>query len=202
MPTGYTAKLCKGKQTFKDFALQCARAFGALIDMRDDSMDVPIPEDIKRSTYYDEALSKAITDYDKLKAMLPGEALAYGKACSQKRIKQLKGWLAEHKSARGRILKMISRVEAWPAPTKEHVPMKIFMLEQLGSTLQHDGDTAYYEKEIAKAKTLTPIEYYQADLSTAARNIDYYKEEAQKDRERNASRNAWLKALRQSLGNA
>ena len=34
MPTGYTAALYEGKnQTFKEFATQCARAFGACIDM-------------------------------------------------------------------------------------------------------------------------------------------------------------------------
>ena len=35
MPTGYTAAVCSGEITeIKDFALSCARAFGALITMR------------------------------------------------------------------------------------------------------------------------------------------------------------------------
>ena len=67
MPTGYTARLCDGEQTFKDFAMLCARACGALIEMREDPMDAPIPEKIKRSSYYDEALSKAVAEYDRLK---------------------------------------------------------------------------------------------------------------------------------------
>jgi len=37
MPTGYTADLNDGKQvTFQEFTMKCARAFGALIEMRDD----------------------------------------------------------------------------------------------------------------------------------------------------------------------
>ena len=219
MPTGYTAKLCDGEQTFKDFAMQCARAFGPLVEMREDpseswqatyschpnscpyisSIDAPIPEKTKRSSYYDEALSKTVAEYDRLKTMLPGKALAYGKACFNERIKRLQGRLEKSQSTRDRILKMIAQVEAWPVPTDEHNPLKAFMLEQLTTTLENDGDTDYYEKEIAKAKTLNPLDYYQAFLSSAARDIARYKQEAQKEMELNASRNAWLKALRQSL---
>ena len=37
MPTGYTLDLYNGKDiTFEEFVLKCARAFGALIDMRDE----------------------------------------------------------------------------------------------------------------------------------------------------------------------
>ena len=175
MPTGYTARLCDGEQTFKDFAMLCARACGALIEMREDPMDAPIPEKIKRSSYYDEALSKAVAEYDRLKTMLPGEALAYGKACFNERIKRLQGHLEKSQSTRERILKMIAQVEAWPVPTDEHKPLKAFMLEQLTTTLENDGDTDYYEKEIAKAKTLNPLDYYKAFLSSAARDISRYK---------------------------
>lgn len=37
MPTGYTASVQEGKVTeFRDFAMECARAFGALVMMRDE----------------------------------------------------------------------------------------------------------------------------------------------------------------------
>jgi len=38
MPSGYTSDLYEGKNiSFTQFALQCARAFGAAIDQRDDA---------------------------------------------------------------------------------------------------------------------------------------------------------------------
>jgi hypothetical protein len=37
MPTGYTEKLMEKGQTFQQFALLCARNFGALVMMRDDA---------------------------------------------------------------------------------------------------------------------------------------------------------------------
>jgi hypothetical protein len=60
MPTGYTSDLYGGKeQDFRSFALSCARAFGALITMRDDPVDTPIPERFEPSTYSDRELSRA-----------------------------------------------------------------------------------------------------------------------------------------------
>ena len=51
MPTGYTAKIADG-QTFEEFILSCARAFGALVEMRDEPADAPIPEEFKPSAYH------------------------------------------------------------------------------------------------------------------------------------------------------
>ena len=46
MPTGYTADIQDGKiTTLREYALSCARAFGALIMMRDDPHDAPIADD-------------------------------------------------------------------------------------------------------------------------------------------------------------
>ena len=43
MPTGYTAGILEG-ETFEQYALQCAKAFGALVMMRDEPSDAPIPD--------------------------------------------------------------------------------------------------------------------------------------------------------------
>ncbi len=41
MPSGYTENIYYGKKVaFKDFALGCARAFGACVMQRDDPADV------------------------------------------------------------------------------------------------------------------------------------------------------------------
>lgn len=60
MPTGYTAKLHNGEeQTFPEFVMSCARAFGALITMRDDPADAEIPDEFKPSDYHVRELEKA-----------------------------------------------------------------------------------------------------------------------------------------------
>jgi hypothetical protein len=52
MPTGYTNKIYNGdKVTFPEYALTCARAFDALVMMRDDDNDAEIPNEFKPSLY-------------------------------------------------------------------------------------------------------------------------------------------------------
>ena len=46
--------------------MDCARAFGACIMMRDESVDAPIPEEFKPSTYHIEELEKAKSDLKKV----------------------------------------------------------------------------------------------------------------------------------------
>ena len=66
MPTGYTAKLMEQGQTFPEFIMSCARAFGALIMMRDDPANAPIPEKFEPSDYHVRALKKAYVEQTRL----------------------------------------------------------------------------------------------------------------------------------------
>ena len=60
MPTGYTAGVQDGTVTdFSEFALQCARNFGALVTMRDDPWSTPIPERFEASEYARTAVVEA-----------------------------------------------------------------------------------------------------------------------------------------------
>lgn len=51
MPTAYTADIAKGI-TFKQYAMNCARAFGALIDLRDKPANCEIPDVVYPSDYH------------------------------------------------------------------------------------------------------------------------------------------------------
>ena len=62
MPTGYTAVIQDNLDiSMKDFALVCARAFGACVMMRDEPFDTPIPEEFVPDTYHTDKL-KQFTD--------------------------------------------------------------------------------------------------------------------------------------------
>lgn len=51
MPTGYTDKIYRGEpQTFPEFAARSARAFGALISMRDEPLGDELPKKIEYDT--------------------------------------------------------------------------------------------------------------------------------------------------------
>lgn len=57
MPTGYTWDI-KDEITFEQFIMNCARAFGALVEMRDEPRDKKIPDELKPSDYHNKELSK------------------------------------------------------------------------------------------------------------------------------------------------
>lgn len=78
MPTGYTADLMEKGMEFKPFVLQCARAFGALITMRDDSLDAPIPEKFEPDDYHIKKLAEAIQEQKRLQSMTDDEKVSFG----------------------------------------------------------------------------------------------------------------------------
>ena len=139
MPTGYTADVCDGKQTeFKDFAMTCARAFGALVMMRDEPGDAPIPEEFAPSTYNTEALVKAKARLAELRAMTPAQAEAAAATCYAEKLASAEKYDADNAAQDRRINAMMEKVQAWTPPTANHVEMKAFMLEQLRISLHGD----------------------------------------------------------------
>ena len=78
MPTGYTAILFdKPETSFRQYAYVCARAFGALVSMRDESLDVPLPVEIKPDSYYRLRAANIRDELGRLRKMSPEDS-AYG----------------------------------------------------------------------------------------------------------------------------
>jgi hypothetical protein len=64
MPTGYTADIKNGI-SFKTFAMNCARAFGACVTLRDEpGGGDKIPEAFEASTYHAQQVEKATPSGD------------------------------------------------------------------------------------------------------------------------------------------
>ena len=68
MPTGYTAEVQKGI-SFDKYALNCARAFGALVSMRDEPSDKEIPEKLEPSDYHFKAKATAENNLSTLNSL-------------------------------------------------------------------------------------------------------------------------------------
>lgn len=174
MPTGLTAKIYEGKEvSFKDFALICARQFGALVHMKDEPLDAPI---IKRepNTFYLEELNKAKRELEEFKANPPArESLA--KEWEEKLEKIKREDTESNKKAselRLRYLDMLRQVQAWAPPTDEHTNLKKFMVEQLERSIQFDcmiynnADKfptmeQYIEDGLSPKHLEKEVEYYQ-----------------------------------------
>ena len=196
MPTGYTARLMEKGQEFPEFVMGCARAFGALITLRDDPADASIPQKFEPSAYYQEQRVTAEKELADLTAMLPEEAAAYGEAEKDRAIKSQAAWIKKAVKENERLLTLCKQIKAWRPPTPEHEGLKGFMLDQIRASM---NDTSYAESRLRDLYEKASIGFYNEAVANAKRGIvDYAKSDAE-ERERCAGRTEWLQQLRDSL---
>ena len=183
-------------QPFDEFVLQCARAFGALIMMRDDAMDTPIPEAFEASNYNKTRLEDAKKELARLQAMTPEMRLDFGKARKADAIASSEKNLAQQAEQNARLDAMAEKVKAWQPPTSDHAELKNFMLDQIRIS-RDSGD--YWLELLTKDKAADPMEVYNAALKAAQEAIPYHTKEHQKEVERMNARTEWVRQLRKSL---
>jgi hypothetical protein len=201
MPTGYTADVQSGKITeFRDFAMQCARAFGALITMRDDPHDAAVPQEFQPNTkYYDELIAGAKAILDELPQLSDAECNRRAMAAHADELDSHLRYARERQEHRSRYEAMLSKVREWQPPTAEHEEMKAFMAKQLSESIDFDCSERYQPE----APTLLPgAVWRETALAKAARDLAYGQEGRCKELKRTADRNKWLADLRASLGHA
>jgi len=196
MPTGYTSKLMAEEQSFPEFVLGCARAFGALIAMRDSPNGTPIPEKFYPSDYHAKKVVLARKELKRLKAMKHGERLKFGQSAKEAAIKHNEQWLKKDKAENDRLLAMAQNVIAWNPPTKDHQGLKEFMLQQLDISR---NDLDYMHSQLEQAKERPALTYYITAVSDAAHAIEYHTKENAKEIEIANTRSEWVRLLRLSL---
>ena len=198
MSTGYTSYIGDGCD-FKTFAMQCARAFGACIDMRDESSSTPIPESFKPSNYHLEKKHAAEQKLRKFKSFKKEDWEKLAKktfeeefARNQKYIDQAKTLLTKYKN-------MLEKVRAWSPPTEEHQNLKRFMIEQIEGSIEFDCNTKSWEFTLKNIVLHEWQNFKEEQLARVFRDIAYHDEEYKKEVERARKNSEWVNALRESL---
>ena len=193
MPTGYTADVQSGKVTdFAEFAMNCARAFGACIALRDLPKE-PIPDEFKSRTHNAVWAEQARAELQALLEMTPSQIAEACESDYQSRLKSHRETQERNRVELRRYTDMLAKVEAWNPPTADHVELKQFMLEQLRDSIKFD----IHEFDEPKRETVADWQIARvSDLrKTIARNERCQREED----DRTASRNEWIAELRKSL---
>lgn len=192
MSTGYTAAVVDGKITeFKDFAMLCARAFGACVTMRDDPMDAEIPDEFKPSSSYSDHYAEAQQRLRDLQALTPEQAEVAAFQDYEQAVKIANECNARYQEENARLDAMLKQVASWQPPTAEHVEMKKFMADQLTIS-----KTNYRMDDPVR---LSGLEWLKKQIAAAERDVEHCADEARQENERAARRTAWVKALRASL---
>ena len=193
MPTGYTYKVSEGKiTTLKDYALECARAFGALIHMRDEPMDAPIPDIVPLSKHYYEAVKNAIEELEAFSNVNYEEA-AYDDYSAEKRRRDI--YIEEQKLTKARYNAMFEKVNVWDCKVEG---IKKFMLEQLDLSIKNDcrDDLSWWPEPVL----LTAEQYKAKESARLASNLARATEEYKKAVKRNNEQNEWLRGLMECIG--
>ena len=198
MPTGYTHDVQTGKVTdFREFALSCAKAFGACITMRDEPSGTPIPDEFEASTkFYDEQIKGAIEAVDRISAMSDDECEKEAFTDFQQNATDYQKRAKETEDERLRYKQMLAKVRDWKPPTEDHDGLKEFMEKQLEESIDFDcGNKDYYkypDRETGK-------EWRDREIAAAKRNLERNTEHRNDELQRVQTRNKWIEDLRASL---
>ena len=196
MPTVYASYIQDGKITeLRDFALLCARAFGATIRMRDDPLSTPIPERFEPHTsYYDKNIAVAQEALNTILSLSAEECLIRTQEAHAaelaRRAEREKTRLLHKK----RYEDMLSKIYVWNPP-KDIEPLCEFMIKQLTESL--DFDCSPWDDE--PLPDPDGEEWRRTELAEAERNLKYYSEKRDEEIRRTEDRNKWLASLRTSL---
>ena len=195
MPTGYTEDVIEKDISFREFALKCMRAFGALVSFRDEDSNKVITE-VPLDDHYQKAIDKAKAELASFEALSIGDTRQLSiKEIADSYTRNL-GYRDKAELENKRLEAMIEKVKDWTAPTADHADYKGFMLEQLRISL---NDLSYYKTEGPDLSDRALLYWVKDHAEHLRHNVTYYTEGLDKAIQRNKEANAWIKAVLESL---
>lgn len=195
MPTGYTDSI-KNNITFPEFAMKCARAFGALIQMRDDVMDAEIPDEIIPSNYHKDEMEKACLKLNEAKKMTLSAAKVLAVRDYNEQVAYHEKYVSDANDLKSKYESMLEKVMAWQPPTPDHEELKKFMMEQIKGSIDCDSNTSYSKPP----QPQSPEKWLGEYVDKQARDLGYHVKEWYAEVERCKSKTEWIRSLKASLG--
>lgn len=196
MPTGYTHGVQEGTiTTLREFALKCARAFGANVMMRDEPSEAPIRE-YTPDPWHAEEVKKAKQRLAEIERMTLDQCRDEADKEYEAGMVRLREYQVRREAERRRYESMLTQVECWTPPTDDHREFKTFMLDQLRQSIDFDCDDI---SERLTPKRVNGATWRAENMHKALRDVEYHQHEHEKEVERTAQRNAWNRALLESV---
>lgn len=197
MPSAYTNPVLQGEiNSLSEFAMICARAFGATVDMRGEPLSAKVPERFEPNPFYERSLRAARARLAALQRMSPADAQ---RACQQDHTKRLATWRRscdQQAVARLRYNTLLAQVQEWEPPTSDHAGLRDFMLAQLRDSLDFDCSGPWPEEYPRQVRW---EEWLRRELNAARMSVEFAKEHLADEYSRTHQRNSWFTELRRSL---
>lgn len=199
MPSFYTQKLYYGKeQSFQEFVLNCSRAMGAFLHMRDHSSEgkPTFKESLFEIYFHKERIQEIEAERDEFLSKTEQELAAQYEEEKLSFYEDLKKRSKKNKERIARYEKRIAEVNAWKPPTDEHKNLKMFMLDQLNES--NDFDT--HEIEFYQRQFPLPEEWREKETKRFLKDLDYHMANLQREIKRREGCLNWYNQLLDSLG--
>ena len=191
MPTGYTSGIEKG-MTFKEYATNCAKAFGANILMRDEPMSAPI-KTYETDPYYVNKLLDTIKEKEEFLKLSEEQKKELWNKEHRDYVTERTAWNNKNQSLREKYEAMLAKVNSFEPPTEDHVNYKEFMKSQLVESIKFDC----YVHEIKEQESFE--DWLDIKLNGFEKDITYYTEKNEEEISNNTGRNTWNEKLFEAL---
>jgi hypothetical protein len=197
MPTGYTDAIKDGI-SFKEYALGCARAFGALVGMRDEPFDKEIPQVIKPSDYHLEQIRSTMNEKLELLKMSAKELndaalVEYATGCKDDADR-----LLEKLDLKSKYEDMLKKAESYVSPSSDHDEFRNFMISQIEDSVRFDCDVKY-NLDQDKNVLLSGADWKEQKLKYLKKDLVYHKEAYDEEVARCKNRTEWIQMMFESL---
>src|SRR4030043_559492 len=107
--------------------MECARAFGACISMKEEPHGEEIPEQFEPNDYHLEKINEAKSRLESLKSMDADTAAKIAFDEYEREIQSRKDRIEKRIALRNKYEAMLAKVSAWVPPSSDHTRMKEFM---------------------------------------------------------------------------
>lgn len=195
MPTGYTAALYDGKpQTFEEFALNAARAMGAGIRQRDNAPG-PIDDVIGFDEHYIGEIAMELEALNEYKGYSEERWRSEELKSRTEKTNAVKRAIKKNAMLRHRYETMLAEVNAWVPPTKDHLGLKDFMVQQLTESIRFDCSSEY----LTIPQKRSWKEFRDERIAGSEKRLQDARDGWDREREIVLTRNEWVRRLRESL---
>ena len=195
MPTGYTYNIKDGI-SFKEYAMNCAKAFGACISMRDEP-NKEIHNEFKPSSYHEDRVVEIQKEIDELIKLTEEQIKEICLREYEEEKRRRDNRIKENSDLLDKYQKMLKQAKKYNPPSEDHVEFKKFMISQIEESIKYDCYVGYYENQEVILKDFKT--YKQDKLKKLYKNMGYHIKEYEEEVKRVEGRNKWIRQLRESL---
>ena len=196
MPTGCTAAIKDGI-SFREYALNCARAFSALITMRDDPYDAKIPKIIVPSDYHTKKIIEIKEKLNRIKKLSLKECNIKSKKTYEQDCKSIDKNVADIFKQEEKYRKMLVLAKAYTPPSKDHIKYAEFMVKQIEESIKFDCSTDY----LKYPEFVDGITWKNNKIKQLQKDLIYQNKKNLKEIECAENRTVWIQKMFKSLEN-